>query len=118
MFTDSRDISDPKVLVELAREVGCDPDRFAADLEDRNLAAAVLAEHREAVGHYGIRAIPSVVIGGQRHSAEPGAPQGPRVVEGAVPEGEYLRLIEAVRGGRLVRADSGPADPLERDPDA
>ncbi len=100
MFTDSRDISDPKVLVELAREVGCDTDRFAADLADRRLAATVLAEHREAVERYGVRAVPSVVIGG-------------RVVEGAVPEGEYLRLIEAARSLRPVRPGGGSADPPE-----
>ncbi len=104
MFTDSRDIADREVLIEIAREVGCDPERFAADLGDRSLAAAVLAEHREAVERYGIHAIPTVVI-------------GQRLVEGAVPEGEYLRLIEAARGGRSVpdgERAAGPADADER----
>lgn len=97
MFTDSRDISEPQVLVDIAREVGCDPARFAADLADRTLPQAVLAEHREAVERYGIRAIPTVVI-------------GERVIEGAVPEEVYVRAIEAVRAGSAVTSEAGPVD--------
>ena len=85
MFTDSRDISDPDVLTAIAREVGCDPARFAADLADRSVAQTVLEEHRDAVERHGIRAIPTVLVDG-------------RTVEGAVPEEEYVRLIEAARG--------------------
>ncbi len=97
MFTDSLDISDPAVLVAIAREVGCDPERFAADLADRALPQAVLEEHREAVERYGVRAIPTVVI-------------GDRLVEGAVPEDVYARAIDAVRAGMAVASASGPAD--------
>jgi predicted DsbA family dithiol-disulfide isomerase len=103
MFTDSRDISDPAVLVEIAREVGCDPVRFAADLGDRSLAEEVLAEHREGVRAFGIQAIPTVVVGG-------------RVIQGAVPEEEYARAVEAARrgggaaGGAGATVDAGPAD--------
>lgn len=86
MFTDSRDISDPDVLAAIAREVGCEAARFTADLADPDLARAVLEEHREAVEQHGIRAIPTVLIDG-------------RTVEGAVPEEEYVRLIDAPRGG-------------------
>lgn len=98
MFTDGRDISDPEVVAAVAREVGCDPARFTADLADRDLVRAVLEEHREAVDRYGIRAIPTVVIDG-------------RTVEGAVPEEEYVRLIEAARRGQAARPSAGPADP-------
>jgi 2-hydroxychromene-2-carboxylate isomerase len=97
MFTESRDISDPAVLAAIAREVGCDPDRFAADLQDRTLAEAVVAEHREGVQRYGIQAIPTVVIGRQ-------------VLQGAVPEEEYVRAVAAARGGGTGAAIDGPAD--------
>lgn len=98
MFTDSRDISDPEVLAAVAREAGLDAARFAADLADPELRRAVLADHREAVERYGVRAIPTVVI-------------GERVIEGAVPEEVYARAIEeTARGGASVPDRSGPAD--------
>jgi predicted DsbA family dithiol-disulfide isomerase len=97
MFTDSRDISDPQVLVAIAGEVGLDTERFTADLHDRSLPEGVLAEHREAVERFGIGAIPSVVIEGQ-------------VIQGAVPEEVYVRAIDAARQGVRVPETGGPAD--------
>ncbi len=97
MFTDSRDLSDPEVLVEVAREAGLDAARFAADMADPALPRAVLADHREAVERYGVRAIPTVLI-------------GERVIEGAVPEDVYARAIEAARAGASVPSESGPVD--------
>lgn len=97
MFTDSRDISDPEVLSAVAREAGLDAARFAADLADVAQRRAVLADHREAVERYGVRAIPTVVI-------------GERVIEGAVPEDVYARAIDAARNGASLSSESGPAD--------
>lgn len=102
MFTDSRDISDPATLVDIAREAGLDAARFTEDLKDPALPRAVLADHREAVERFGIRAIPTVVV-------------GDRLIEGAVPEEAYLRAIEAAREGATVPADAGPADRPEEE---
>lgn len=97
MFTDSRDISDHQTLLDVARESGLDAARFGEDLRDPALRREVLAEHREAVERYGVRAIPTVVV-------------GDRVIEGAVPEEVYVRAIEAARAGARVPGEAGPAD--------
>ncbi len=47
-FEDNEDISDPKVLVKLAKQVGLDVKRFKKDLESGSQRAAILADLAEA----------------------------------------------------------------------
>jgi predicted DsbA family dithiol-disulfide isomerase len=73
-------------VIEVARQAGLDMDSFLRDYEQGSQRPRILEEHRQAVAQYGVRAIPTVVIG-----------EAPPIV-GAVPLQEYERLLS-----RLLR---------------
>lgn len=58
---DQKDISDPEVLGEIAREVGLDSDEFQKGLGNEELRAEVLGEELGAQ-QVGIRGVPALVI--------------------------------------------------------
>jgi predicted DsbA family dithiol-disulfide isomerase len=61
-FSEGRVISDTDTLVELAAEVGVDPDRTRTALGDESFAGEVRADEREAVD-LGITGVPFFVLG-------------------------------------------------------
>jgi predicted DsbA family dithiol-disulfide isomerase len=61
-FSEGRVISDPDTLVELAAEVGVDPDRTRVALAGDGFAGEVRADEREAV-ELGITGVPFFVLG-------------------------------------------------------
>lgn len=60
-FTDERDLSDTAVLVDVAREVGLDPVKAQAVLDDQRFAADVRQE-QSFWTQQGIRGVPAVVF--------------------------------------------------------
>ncbi len=80
-FEEGQNIGEPEEVVDVARRVGLDMTRFLDDYEQGSRRQGVLEEHRQAVAQYGIRAIPTVVIG-----------EAPPIV-GAVPFQEYERIL-------------------------
>lgn len=56
-----KDISDPEVLVEIAKDAGLDEEAFRRALGDETLRADVLGEEREAQ-RLGIRGVPALII--------------------------------------------------------
>jgi predicted DsbA family dithiol-disulfide isomerase len=60
-FTEGRAISDPETLVELAGEVGIDPERARSAFTEERFAEAVRADEREAA-EIGIRGVPFFVL--------------------------------------------------------
>lgn len=85
-FVENRTVSDRRVLVEIAADIGLDPAGFDAALTDhgQDAQAAVFAEYHEAI-ELGIYAVPAVVIDGRR------------LVQGAVEVDDYVRVIDALR---------------------
>ncbi len=65
-FEGNRDISERKVLGEVAAGAGLDLARFDADVARPALRAEVLAAHVEAVDTFGVEAVPTIIIGGRR----------------------------------------------------
>jgi predicted DsbA family dithiol-disulfide isomerase len=76
-FRDTRVISDPDVLADLAAGLDLDPTPLRAALETHQYREALWADYREALG-LRINSIPTVLIGSTR-------------ISGAVPYEEYLR---------------------------
>ena len=62
-FWDNRNVSDPSVLIEVAKRCGLDPIAFSVLLQDESLLQLVLDEHNEAVDA-GITGVPTVVAPG------------------------------------------------------
>lgn len=58
---EQRDISDPEILVAIARDVGLDEDAFRESLADDELRAEVLGEQIGAQ-QVGIRGVPALII--------------------------------------------------------
>ncbi len=83
-FAESRDISDPEVLLDMAIELGLDAERFRADLGSEKQKVTVISEHLELMSEYGEVAsgVPMVVV-------DRGQP-----VVGAAPLQLYARLID------------------------
>lgn len=81
-FAEGQDISQPEVLAALANDVGLPGEELPPCLEQGAYRQAVLADFAEAIGHYGVAAIPAVVM-----------PDG-EVVIGAVPRSHYRESIE------------------------
>jgi predicted DsbA family dithiol-disulfide isomerase len=61
-FARNLNVTSRDVIDLVARECGLDMNRFAADFDDPELAAQVVAEHNEAV-EMGISGVPCVVVG-------------------------------------------------------
>jgi len=62
-FVDNRTVSEPDVLVDVARAAGIDGDDFGRRLDDehRDLANAVIDDHNAAV-EAGVGGVPAVVV--------------------------------------------------------
>lgn len=80
-FEEGVNIGEAAEVIEVARRAGLDMDQFLKDYEQGSQQHRILEEHRQAVSQYGVRAIPTVVIG-----------EAPPIV-GAVPLAEYERLL-------------------------
>ncbi len=65
-FEANRDISDPKVLRQVATGVGLDLPRFDADVAGEGMRQEVLAAHVAGVDDYGVDVVPTVIIGARR----------------------------------------------------
>jgi predicted DsbA family dithiol-disulfide isomerase len=62
-LVENRDISDPKVLAEVAQGSGLNLEQFWADYKDPTIREAVYAEHLEAVDLWKTEAVPTIIIG-------------------------------------------------------
>jgi len=80
-FEEGVNIGEPAEVIEVARRAGLDMVQFVKRCEEGTQRDQVLREHTEAVGTYGVRAIPTVIVG-----------EAPPIV-GAVPLHEYERLF-------------------------
>ncbi len=80
-FEEGLNIGQPAEVIEVARRAGLDMEQFLKDYEHGSQRNRILEEHKQAVSQYGVRAIPTVVIG-----------EGPPIV-GAVPLEEYEQLL-------------------------
>ena len=83
-LVDNRDISDPKVLAEVAKGSGLDLDQFWTDYKDPTLREAVYAEHLEAVDLWQTEAVPTIIIGEER-------------IEGAVTREVYRSALTKIQ---------------------
>lgn len=80
-FQEGVNIGTPGEVIEVARQADLDMDRFLRDYETGSQRNRVLEEHQQAVAQYGVRAIPTIIIG----EASP--------IVGAVPFREYHRTL-------------------------
>lgn len=85
-FSEGVNIGRAEEVVEVARRSGLDMNTFLKDYQEGSQRRVVLGEHVEAVRQYGVRAIPTVVMG-----------EAPPIV-GAVPFQEYERLLTRLLG--------------------
>jgi predicted DsbA family dithiol-disulfide isomerase len=85
-FSEGVNIGRAEEVVEVARGSGLDMNMFLKDYQQGSQRSAVLAEHVEAVRRYGVRAIPTVIMGEER------------AIVGAVPFQEYDRLLTRLLG--------------------
>ncbi len=87
-FVDHRDVSAREVVLDVAREVGIDPDALAAALRDDGAALhdRVLADHHAALDE-GITAVPTVVVP---------APNGRFPIPGAQELESYRRMAARI----------------------
>ena len=90
-FSEGRVISDTDTLVELAAEVGVDPDRTRAALAGEGFAGEVRADEREAV-ELGITGVPFFVLG-RRYA-----------VSGAQPPELLLQALEQAWADTMLAA--------------
>jgi predicted DsbA family dithiol-disulfide isomerase len=80
-FEEGVNIGEPTEVIEVAQRAGLNMDQFLNTYEEESQRDRVLEEHSQAVATYGVRAIPTVIIG-----------EAPPIV-GAVPLQEYERLL-------------------------
>ncbi|HEY42213.1 MAG TPA: DsbA family protein [Dehalococcoidia bacterium] len=80
-FRDCRDISDRKVLMDLAIEAGLDMEKFLADFESDERRQEVLADVEEVRSQYEGWGVPLTVVGGRMP------------IEGAAPTDVYRRAV-------------------------
>lgn len=92
-FGENQDISDTDTLARLWKEIGLDPDAFAAH-EDPALLRQVIDEHNRAI-ELGVSGVPSVLIAGQDVP-----------IAGAQPLTLYRRWLDRVLSGEI--SVSGP----------
>ncbi|MCV2219516.1 DsbA family oxidoreductase [Thauera sp. Sel9] len=95
-FQEDRDIGEPEILIELAAEIGLDPDEARHALENGTYAQ----RHREAQRHareeMQITSVPTIVVGKQ-------------VFRGTPPLDELKRAIDQL--GNEPNGDPSPASP-------
>ena len=84
IFEDSRNISDPDVLIRIAEEQGLDVSRFKKNLLSGSQKDKVLREHLDGIEQFGVQAIPTVIFGRKQ------------AVVGSVPREEYEKVIELI----------------------
>jgi predicted DsbA family dithiol-disulfide isomerase len=65
-FARGCNIADPSEVAEIVRESGADMDRFSADSALGDARAEVLGDYERAITEHGVRAIPTVAVGGRR----------------------------------------------------
>ena len=63
---ENRDIANPEVLIEVAREVGLDIDKFRQDLSNRNLLAKIGVAYTRGVKENGVWGTPTLVFNGRQ----------------------------------------------------
>ena len=80
-FHEGVNIGEAGEVIDVVRQTGLDIDRFLHDYEAGSQRERVLEEHHKAVAQYGVRSIPTVIMG-----------EAPPIV-GAVPLREYERLL-------------------------
>ncbi len=80
-FTKGKNISNRDEIIEVAREVGLDMDRFLADYASGEGQKLAIEEYEEAINRYMVTAVPTVFLGQVR-------------VVGAVPLQDYLEVLE------------------------
>jgi predicted DsbA family dithiol-disulfide isomerase len=61
---EKRNIGDPEVLIQLAKEAGLDEDRFRQDIPNRNLLAKIGEDYTRGVKEHGIWGTPTLVFNG------------------------------------------------------
>jgi predicted DsbA family dithiol-disulfide isomerase len=61
-----RDIANPEVLIEVAKEVGLDVDMFRQDLLSRNLLAKIGEDYTRGVKEHGVWGTPTLVFNGRQ----------------------------------------------------
>jgi predicted DsbA family dithiol-disulfide isomerase len=83
---ENRDIANPGVLVEVAREAGLDADKFRQDLPNRNLLAKIGEDYIRGAKEHGVWGTPTLVFNGRQAAYLKLKP--------APPPGESLKLFE------------------------
>ena len=63
---ENRDIADPEVLMEVAREARLDADRFRQDLPNRNLLVKIGEDYIRGVKEHGVWGTPTLVFNGRQ----------------------------------------------------
>ncbi len=100
-FGDNLDISRPDVLSRLARQCGLDVARFEADYAGGDAYQDVLHDCAEAVGWFGVSALPTVIFDEKLS------------LVGAVPAERYRDMIDWILagqpGGVIPLTDTGTA---------
>ena len=86
-FTRGRNISIPDEVFEVVSDAGADMTHFLADYESGKAREWVLQDYEHAVTRAGVRAIPTVVM------------QGDKRLVGLVSAAEYRRTLEAASSG-------------------
>ena len=62
----TKDIANPEVLIEVAREAGLDVNRFRQDLPNRNLLAKIGEDYLRGVKDHGVWGTPTLVFNGRQ----------------------------------------------------
>jgi len=63
---EERDIANPEVLIEVARKVGLDVDKFRQDLSNRSLLAKIGEDYMRGVEEHGVWGTPTLVFNGRQ----------------------------------------------------
>lgn len=86
-FTRGKNIAITEEVVEVVRESGADMTRFLPDYESGQARGWILRDYEDAVTVNGVRAVPTVILNGER-----------RLV-GLLDQGDYRRTLETAAGG-------------------
>lgn len=102
-FREGRDLGDPDVLAEVAREVGLDPDGLREALAEERYTGRVLEQQMEA-RERGVDGVPALLV-----VSEGDATEEPEFVSGAQP-------LERIRSAVLRALGEEPEPPADGDP--
>jgi predicted DsbA family dithiol-disulfide isomerase len=64
--TEKKDIANPETLIEVAREVGLDGEKFRQDLFNRKLLEKIGEDYMRGVKEHGVWGTPTLVFNGQQ----------------------------------------------------